>query len=70
MNMLIWEGILKDNDCESLPTCESCLVGKMTKLSFTEKGEWANDVLGLIHTDVCRLMSASAKEDINTLLQS
>ena len=39
MNRLIQERILKDNDYESLPICESYLLGKMTKPSFTVKGE-------------------------------
>ena len=39
MNRLAQEGILDKNDFESLPTCEFCLLEKMTKSSFTEKGE-------------------------------
>ena len=31
----------------------------MTKLSFTEKGEWASKALGLIHSDVCGPMNIS-----------
>ena len=55
------EGILEVGDYESLPTCESCLLGKMTKSPFTEKSERATELLGLIHTDVCRSMSTSAR---------
>ena len=33
------EGLLDLSVCESLPTCESCLLGKMTKSPFTGKGE-------------------------------
>ena len=51
LNRLAQEGILEVGDCESLPTCESCLLGKMTKSPFTEKGEQANELLGLIHFD-------------------
>ena len=47
MNRLIWKKFFQDNDCESLPTCESYLLGKMTKPSFIEKDERASDVLGL-----------------------
>ena len=61
MNLLIRERILKDNDCELLPTCESCLLEKMIKPPFTEKDERASDVLGLVHTDVYGSMSTSAK---------
>ena len=39
INKLIEEGLLSVNDCESLPTCESCLIGKMTKSPFKGKGE-------------------------------
>ena len=59
MNRLAQEGILDDNDYESLPTYESCLLGKMTKSSFTEKDEQASDVLGLVHIDVCGSMSTN-----------
>ena len=61
INMLAQEDILNINNCESLPTCESCLLRKMTKSSFTEKGERASDVLDLIHTDVCEPMNTSAR---------
>ena len=50
--MLTKEKIFDINDCESLSICESCLLEKMIKSSFTEKDEWASDVLGLIHSDI------------------
>ena len=37
----------------------------MTKSSFTEKGERASEVLGLIHSDICGLMNISAKGGYN-----
>ena len=43
-------------DYESYDTCESCLLGKMTKLPFKGKGERASEPLELIHTNVCGLM--------------
>ena len=55
------EEILEIGDYESLPTCESCLLGKMIKSSFTEKGERANELLAMVHSDVCRPMSSSAR---------
>ena len=61
INRLIKEHIIEIDDCASLPTCESCLLGKMIKSPFTEKGERASDVLGLVHTDVCGPMSTSAR---------
>ena len=56
------EEILKVSDCESLPTCESCLLGKMTKSPFTGKDERASELLGLVHSDVCGPMSSSARD--------
>ena len=56
------EKILEVGDCESLPTCESYLLSKMIKSPFTEKGERATELLGLVHTDVCRPMSTSARD--------
>ena len=61
IDRLIKECVLKIDDCESLPTCESYLLGKITKSPFKEKGKRANDVLGLIHTNVCGPMNISAK---------
>ena len=61
INRLTQEEIFEVSDCESLPTCESCLLGKMTKSPFTEKGERATELLGLVHTDVCGPMSTSAR---------
>ena len=46
---------------ESFDTCESCLLGKMTKLPFKGNGERANGLLDLIHTDVCGPMSMHAR---------
>ena len=39
IDKLTKEGILDINDYESLLTCESCLLGKMTKSSFKKKSE-------------------------------
>lgn len=46
-------GYLGRFDFESIGTCESCLMGKMVKTSFSKKGERAKDLLELIHSDVC-----------------
>ena len=61
INRLAQEGILNINDCESLPTYESCLLGKMTKSPFTEKDARANEVLCLIYTDICGPMNISVR---------
>ena len=55
------DGILGSFDLESYEACESCLHDKMTKSSFNKKGKMASDLLGLIHTDVCGLLSISAR---------
>ena len=62
MNKLAQEGILDDNDNESLSTYESYLLGKMTKSPFTRKNELANDVLGLVYSDVCGPMNIDVRE--------
>ena len=54
-------GSLGSFDYESFDTCESCLLGKMTKLPFNGKGERENRLLDLIHTDVCGPMSIHAR---------
>ena len=41
---LVNDGPLKELRVTSLPTCESCLEGKMTKRSFPSKGHRANDL--------------------------
>ena len=48
---------LEDN---SLPPCESCLEGKMTRRSFIGKGLRAKEPLELVHTDLCGPMNVKA----------
>ena len=50
-------GPLHSLDFESYEVCESCLLGKMTK-SLTSHSERANDLLGIIHSDVCGPISS------------
>jgi hypothetical protein len=50
--------LLNSFDFESFNTCESCLLEKMTKASFTGQSDRASDLLGLVHTDVCGPMSS------------
>ena len=47
------DGILESFDQTSNDKCESCLLGKMTKAPFTGTCERGNDLLDIIHTDVC-----------------
>jgi hypothetical protein len=53
--------VLNSSDFKSFDTCESCLLGKMTKTHFDGQTERASDLLGLVHTDVCGPMSSVAK---------
>ena len=55
------DGLLTSFDFESYETCEACLLGKMTKTPFTGFPERAVELLELIHTDVCRPMSSTAR---------
>jgi hypothetical protein len=55
------DGLLNSFDFESFDTCESCLLGKMTKAPFTGQSERVSDLLGPVHANVCGLMSYVAK---------
>ena len=61
MSKMIASGDLEVEDLESLPTCESCLKGKMTKRPFLGKTERTTNLLDLIHTDVCGPLRVSAQ---------
>jgi hypothetical protein len=54
------DGLLISFNFESFDTCKSCFHGKMTKVPFTGQSERASDLLGLVHTNVCGLMSSIA----------
>ena len=60
MKKLHADGILESLDYESLDACEPCLMGKMTKTPFSGTMEGATDLLEIIHTDVCDLVSVEA----------
>jgi hypothetical protein len=57
------DALINSFDFQSFDTCESCLLGKMTKTSFIGQGEMVSDLLGLIHTDACGSMSSIARGD-------
>ncbi|GJW57870.1 retrotransposon protein, putative, ty1-copia subclass [Tanacetum coccineum] len=46
--------LLKSTDDGSFDQCVSCLSGKMTRKLFPHRPKRATDLLGLIHTNVCR----------------
>ena len=53
INKLGKMGLFDFSDHESIPTCQSCILGKMTKSPFVGQSERAADLLGIIHSDVC-----------------
>ena len=55
------DGLLHSFDFESYEVCESCLLGKMTKAPFIGHSERFDDLLGLIHNDVCGPISSTAR---------
>ena len=55
------DGLIQSFELESFETCESCLLGKITKAPFARHSERASDLLGLIHTDVCGPISSIAR---------
>ena len=61
MKKLHADGLLESLDYESFDTCEPCLMGKMTKTLFSGTMKRANDLLEIIHTDVCGPMSVEAR---------
>ena len=58
---MVRDGPLGSLKVEALPTCESCLEGKMTKRPFPSKGNRVNDKLELIHSDLCDPMNIQAR---------
>ena len=55
------DGLIHSFDLESFETCESCLLGKMTKAPFAGHSKRASDLLGLTHTDVCGPISSISR---------
>ncbi|KAL0561491.1 hypothetical protein IC582_001919 [Cucumis melo] len=58
---LVKNGLLSELEENSLPVCESCLEGKMTKRPFTGKGHRAKEPLELVHSDLCGPMNVKAR---------
>nr|GEY00559.1 hypothetical protein [Tanacetum cinerariifolium] len=57
--------LLKSIDDESFDVCVSCISGKMARKPFTHAGERANDLLGLIHGDVCGPFRTTSRKGAN-----
>ncbi|GKC22744.1 retrotransposon protein, putative, ty1-copia subclass, partial [Tanacetum coccineum] len=47
------DGLLESIDDESFNVCVSCISGKMARKPFTFASKRADDLLGIIHSDVC-----------------
>ncbi|GJR69678.1 retrotransposon protein, putative, ty1-copia subclass [Tanacetum coccineum] len=47
------DGFLNSTDIESFEKCVSCMSGKMARKPYSHQVDMAEDLLGLIHTDVC-----------------
>jgi hypothetical protein len=62
------DGLLNSFDFKSFDTCESCLLGKMTKAPFTGQSERESDLLGLLHADVCGPVSSIARGGFQHLI--
>ena len=61
INRLVKDGPLRELKVGTLPVCESCLEGKMTKRPFSAKGERAKEPLELVHSDVCGPLNVQAR---------
>ena len=61
MKKLHADGLLESLGYESFDTCEPCLMGKMTKTLFSGTMERANELLEIIHVDVCGPMSTKPR---------
>ena len=61
MKILHADGLLESLDYESVDACEPCLMGKMTKTSFSGTMQQATDLLEIMHTDVCGPMNIQAR---------
>ena len=61
INRLVKDGPLRKLNVGTLPVCESCLEGKMTKRPFSMKGERSKEPLQLVHSDVCGPLSVQSR---------
>ena len=55
------DGLIDPYTDEIYDICHSCIKGKMTKTPFKGKGVRSDELLGLIHSDVCGPMSIHAR---------
>ena len=62
LSRLVKDGLIQNLTIEPYQTCECCIQRKMTKASFQGVGHRTNDLLELIHSDVCGPMNHTAHE--------
>nr|KAJ0189120.1 hypothetical protein LSAT_V11C800391190 [Lactuca sativa] len=55
-------GVLESFDLKSNDSCNSCLLGKMTKSPFTGTCDRGEGLLDLVHTDVCGLFRVAIRD--------
>ena len=65
INSLVKDGPLRELFIGSLPACDSCLEGKMTKRPFSAKGSRATEPLQLVHMDVAIHLMYKKEEVVN-----
>ena len=53
--------LLHSFNFESYEVSESCFLGKITKAPFTSHSERVDDLLGLVHNDVCEPISSTTR---------
>nr|GEW03072.1 hypothetical protein [Tanacetum cinerariifolium] len=58
-------GLLKSVDDESFDVCVSCISGKMARKPFTHASKRADDLLGIIHSEVCGPFRTTSREGAN-----
>jgi len=57
---LIKEGILHDLDFSDFDTCVDCVKGKLTAKVRNTRANKSDNVLKLIHTDICELITPTS----------
>ncbi|GKC29695.1 retrotransposon protein, putative, ty1-copia subclass [Tanacetum coccineum] len=62
------DGLLALIDDESFDVCLSCISGKMARKPFTFASERADDLLGIIHGDVCGPFRPMSREGANNYI--
>ena len=67
MKKLHADGLLQSLGYESFDACEPCLLGEMTKTPFPGTMERATELLEIIHTDVCDLMSVGIDSKVDMI---